>query len=352
QGEMDPAFFGRKVAWERDFRAAVARDPRLAARYGTLWDSIAAIQVTRRQQAPGIAWNGYLSYGPLGNAVGLVRAADPNGAAFRSLALGRTDRSPAEQEVELAALLALAQQNVPGDSLLQMVLAGRTPQAAAHAIVGGWTLADTTARKALLAGGAAAVAASNDPVVALARRVVPALLARQATWQGLGARENVLRGQLGRAFYDVYGTNVPPDATFTLRLADGVVKGYESGGMLQPWKTTFYGLWNRAVGFDEKGDFDLPPRWEHPPAGLDLATPFNFVSTNDIIGGNSGSPMLNRNSELVGLVFDGNLESLPGSFIFDETQNRTISVHSAGILAALRSVYRATRIVNELTAPR
>ncbi|HEX6751766.1 MAG TPA: S46 family peptidase [Longimicrobium sp.] len=352
EGEADPAFFGRKVAWERDFRAAVRRDPRLAQRYGTLWDSIAAIQATKRRLAPGIAWNSYLGYGPLGNAIALVRAGGASGANFRSAALARTDRSPAEQEVELAALLALARQNVPNDSLLQMVLSGRTPQAAAHEIVSGWTLADTTARKAMLAGGAAAVEASRDPVIALARRVAPALAARQAAWLALVTHENVLRAQLGRGFYEVYGTHVPPDATFTLRLADGVVKGYESGGMLHPWKTTFYGLYNRAAGFDERGDFDLPPRWERPAAGLDLSTPFNFVSTNDIIGGNSGSPMLNREMELVGLIFDGNLESLPGNFIFDETQNRTISVHSAGILAALRSVYHATRIVDELTASR
>ncbi|HEX9938215.1 MAG TPA: S46 family peptidase [Longimicrobium sp.] len=352
EGEADPAFFGRKVAWERDFRAAVSRNPQLQQRYGTLWDSIAAIQTVKRQLAPGIAWNGYLGSAPLGNAIALVRAAEPNGTAFRSAAMTTPDRSAAEQEVELAALLNLARRQVPDDSLLAMVLAGRTPEVAAREIVGGWTLADTTARRTLLQGGAAALAASNDPVIALARRVAPVLAARNARWQAQLARENVFRAQLGRAFYEVYGTNVPPDATFTLRLADGVVKGYEASGMMHPWHTTFYGLYNRARGFEEKGDFDLPPRWERPPPALDLSTPFNFVSTNDIIGGNSGSPVLNRNMEVVGLVFDGNLESLPGNFIFDETQNRTVSVHSAGIMAALRHYYNATRIVNELSASR
>ncbi|HEU4557095.1 MAG TPA: S46 family peptidase [Longimicrobium sp.] len=352
EGEADPAFFGRKVAWERDFRAAVGRNPQLQQRYGARWDSITAIQAAKRQLAPGIVWNGYLNYGPLGNAIALVRAAEPNGTSFRSAAMARTDRSAAEQEVEMAALLNVARQRTPNDSLLATVLNGRTPEVAAREIVAGWTLADTTARRTLLQGGAAAVAASNDPVIALARRIAPTLAARNAAWQALQARENVHRAQLGRAFYEVYGTNVPPDATFTLRLADGVVKGYEAGGMMHPWHTTFYGLYNRALGFEEKGDFDLPRRWERPPPGLDLATPFNFVSTNDIIGGNSGSPVLNRNMEVVGLVFDGNLESLPGNFIFDESQNRSISVHSAGILAVLRHYYNATRIVNELSASR
>jgi hypothetical protein len=174
---------------------------------------------------------------------------------------------------------------------------------------------------------------------------------RSRAMAAITARENGQRALVGRAFYEVFGTEVPPDATFTLRLADGVVKGYESGGMLHPWMTTFYGLYNRAQGFGEKGDFDLPPRWERPAPGLNLETPFNFVSTNDIIGGNSGSPMINRNSEVVGLIFDGNLHSLPGNFIFDETQNRTISIHSAAIVEVLRDVYRVQRLADELVPP-
>jgi hypothetical protein len=328
----------------------VERSPELRARYGAAWDSITAIQAARRQVAPGILYGGYLNYGPLGQSVALARAvANPNAAALRTAALASTDRSPAEQEIELAALLAVAQRRMPNDTILRTVLAGRTPEQAARAIVAGYTLQDTAARRQLLAGGADAVAASADPTLRLARTIAPLQAERQARWQALADRERVRRGELGRAFFEVYGTAVPPDATFTLRLADGVVKGYEADGMTHAPFTTYHGLYNRAAGFGGREPFNLPPRWRTVPAGLDLATPFNFTSTNDIIGGNSGSPVVNRDLEVVGLAFDGNLQSLPGSFIFDETQNRTISVHSAGMLEALRDVYRATRIVNELT---
>ncbi|MBD0320790.1 MAG: S46 family peptidase, partial [Gemmatimonadetes bacterium] len=348
EGALDPALYARKVDWERRFRAAVQGNPERAARYGAAWDSITAYQAERRMLAPGLLFNAYLGSGPLGQAVALVRAAGGE-AQFRNAAGANDPRSRQEQAIELAELLRVAQRNVPQDSALQVVLAGRTPDAAATQIVNSYTLADTAARRQLVAGGAAAEQASTDPVVALARQVAPVVAGRQRALAAIAARETAQRNLLGRAFYEVYGNDVPPDATFTLRLADGVVKGYEADGTIQPWKTTFYGLYNRAYGFDQKtSDFDLPPRWETPPAGLRLETPFNFVSTNDIIGGNSGSPMINRNSEVVGLIFDGNLQSLPGNFIFDETQNRTISVHSAGILEALRTAYRAQRLVDEL----
>jgi hypothetical protein len=350
EGALDPALYARKVDFERRFRASVAGNEALRGRYGSAWDSIAALQTEKRAIAPGLLYNAYLGSGPLGQAVALVRAAGGE-ANFRNAATGNDTRSRQEQIIELTELLRVAQQRVPGDSVLQVVLNGRTPEQAAQQIVSGWTLGDVAARQALIQGGAAAVQASTDPVVAVARIVAPLVIGRQRAMAGITARENAQRTLLGRGFYEVYGTEVPPDATFTLRLADGVVKGYEAAGMLHPWKTTYYGLWNRAIGFDQKGDFALPPRWQRPPAGLNLETPFNFISTNDIIGGNSGSPMINRNSEVVGLIFDGNLQSLPGSFIFDETQNRTISVHSAAILEALRHVYRVQRLVDELVPP-
>jgi hypothetical protein len=352
EGALDPALYARKVDWERTFRTSVQGNAERGARYGTAWDSITAIQAEKRRLAPGLLFNAYLNSGPLGQAMALVRAARGE-AQFGNAARAADARPRREQAIELAELLRVAQRNVPQDSVLRMVLAGRSPDDAATQLVNSYTLADTAARGRLVAGGAAAVDASTDPVVALARQVVPVVVARQRAMAAIATRETAQRNLLGRAFYEVYGTDVPPDATFTLRLADGVVKGYEADGTIHPWKTTYYGLYNRAYGFDQRlADFELPPRWKAPPAGLRLETPFNFVSTNDIIGGNSGSPMINRNSEVVGLIFDGNLQSLPGNFIFDETQNRTISVHSAGILEALRSVYRLQHLVDELVPRR
>jgi len=147
--------------------------------------------------------------------------------------------------------------------------------------------------------------------------------------------------------FEVLGDDLPPDATFTLRIADGVVKGYPYNGTRAPYKTTYYGMYDRHYSFDGQFPWDLPVRWHNPPYEL-LQSPLNFVSTNDIIGGNSGSPVINVHHQVVGLVFDGNIESLPGNFIFDETYNRTVAVHAGGIIAALKYIYRADALVSEL----
>ncbi len=155
---------------------------------------------------------------------------------------------------------------------------------------------------------------------------------------------------INQARFDVYGTAMYPDATFTLRLSFGTVKGYEAGTTLVPPFTTFNGLFERNVAFANQAPFDLPESWRSKKAALDLDTPLNFVCTADIIGGNSGSPVLNRDAEVVGLVFDGNIESLPGNYWFDERVNRCVSVHTGGILEALRKVYGEDALVQELTA--
>jgi hypothetical protein len=155
---------------------------------------------------------------------------------------------------------------------------------------------------------------------------------------------------LGNAMYEVYGTQIPPDATFTLRIADGIVKGYEYNGTIAPPVTTFYGLYDRYYSFGMKDPWKLSERWVNPPATFKMNTPMNFVSTNDIIGGNSGSPVINKNLQVVGLIFDGNIESLPGDIIFDDINNRSVAVHSSGLLEGLEKIYKAERIVRELRA--
>jgi len=164
------------------------------------------------------------------------------------------------------------------------------------------------------------------------------------------ARETVgpAKATINRARFEVYGKSMYPDATFTLRLAFGTVRGYEAGTTMVPPKTTFNGLYERNAAFDNAPPFDLPKRWLDAKSKLNLDTPYNFVSTCDIIGGNSGSPVLNRNAEIVGLVFDGNIESLPGNYWFDERVNRCVSVHSAGILHAIDKIYGEKELVKEL----
>ncbi len=154
---------------------------------------------------------------------------------------------------------------------------------------------------------------------------------------------------VAKARFAALGTSVYPDATFTLRLSYGQVKGYRMNGTIAPPKTTLFGLYERSAAFDNKDPFELPRRYVDRRASLDLSTPMNFVTTNDIIGGNSGSPVVNRNGELVGIIFDGNIESLVGRSVYSEETNRSVAVHSAVILEALRKLYDAGSLADELT---
>jgi hypothetical protein len=163
----------------------------------------------------------------------------------------------------------------------------------------------------------------------------------------ISQKEGIYFESLGRILFELYGTNIPPDATFTLRISDGVIKTYDYNGTITPPYTTFYGLYDRYYSFKSK-DWDLPQRWLQPPPEFHMETPFNFISTNDIIGGNSGSPMINKDAEIVGLIFDGNIESLPGDFIYTTESNRTVSVDSRGLLEAIKNMFKAKRLATEL----
>ena len=154
--------------------------------------------------------------------------------------------------------------------------------------------------------------------------------------------------ELGKARFAVYGKTAYPDATFTLRLSYGQMKGYPMNGTKAPSKTTFYGLYDRAYSFDLKPPFNLPARYAEGKGKLDLATPLDFVTTNDIIGGNSGSPVINRQGEIVGLIFDGNIESLVGDYVYNGETNRSIAVHTAGMTEALKKLYKADALLGEL----
>ena len=222
----------------------------------------------------------------------------------------------------------------------------------AKAVVAGTRLGDVAARKALLDGGAEAINKSDDPLVVLARRVEPVIRESRA-WneEKIVNLETVAGQKIATARFAVYGRNVYPDANSQLRISYGRALGYEEDTTLVPYKTTFSGLYDRAASFDEKVPFDLPQRYKDGRSKLDLSTPLDFVYTADTIGGNSGSPIINRNAEIVGLNFDSNIQKLPNRYWYvDETEGgRAIAIHSAAIIEALRKLYGAGSLVQELT---
>ena len=235
------------------------------------------------------------------------------------------------------------------DPLLKQVLAGKSPGERAAELVRGTNLSGVPLRKQLAEGGAKAIQASGDPMIQLARLVDgPARKLRQTYEEKVEEPMRQAYAKLAGARFAIYGTDVYPDATFTLRLALGVVKGYtERGEQVPPW-TTFAGLYQRAAEHDNQYPFRLPRRWLERKGRLDLDTPLDFVSTADIIGGNSGSPVINRKGELAGIIFDGNIQSLVLDFIYTEREARALAVHSSAIQQALRKVYDAGRLADEL----
>src|SRR5262249_34760772 len=221
----------------------------------------------------------------------------------------------------------------PNDPWIKAVLNDRTPAQVASEVMKGTKLADPAARKMLVEGGEAAVKASADPLIVLAVKVDPFF--REIRKQYEDTVESVVTAaseKIAKARFAIYGKSVYPDATFTLRLAYGTVQGYPMNGTKAPYKTTFYGLYDRSASFNNQPPFNLTPRFVERRDKIDLSTPLDFVMSADIIGGNSGSPVINRNGEFVGLIFDGNIESLTGNFVYLEETNRAVAVHSAAII--------------------
>jgi hypothetical protein len=206
-------------------------------------------------------------------------------------------------------------------------------------------------RKALLEGGPNAVAESTDPLIVLARRVVP-IIRELRDWQEKNVQSaDASAGQkIALARFAVYGKSVYPDATFTLRLSYGQALGYEEDTTLVPFKTTFFGLYDRAESFEGKSPYNLPQRYKDGKDSLDLSTPLDFVYTADTIGGNSGSPVINRNAEIVGLNFDSNIQKLPNRYAYIEASEggRAVAVHSLAIIETLKGLYKVQPLVDEI----
>jgi Peptidase S46 len=368
QGLKDSALMARKMKEEEALRKSIAANPERQKMYGDAWDAIASAHknlpsyIKERRifdQAAGFNT-------PLFNfARTLVRLAAENekpnaqrlpefGDARRaSLELALYSPAPIHDDFEKLKLtdsLEFMVELLGADhALVKQVLDGKTPAARAAELIAGTKLKDVAFRKELAAGGTKAIEASTDPMIVLARLIdAKARELRKRYESEITGVERSNYSKIARALFETEGTKLYPDATFTLRLSYGAVKGYMEAGKKIPPFTTLGGLYDRAAKFQHKFPYTLPPRWMEKKAAVDLSTPFNFVSTNDIIGGNSGSPTINQNGELVGLIFDGNIQSLVGDFVYDESVNRAISVDSRGMLEVLRKVFGANEIAAEL----
>jgi hypothetical protein len=296
----------------------------------------------------------------------LVRLAEekpkPNGdrlREYRDSALASLEQqlfstAPIYKNLESANLaVALAQMQEalgPEDAAVKLALSGKSPEEAAKALIAGTWLEDVAVRKQLYEGGKAAVDASTDPLIVLMRKVDPEARAVRRRFDD--AVDAVVRrdgATIARARFAQTGFTQPPDATFTLRLSYGTVKGYEENGKKIPYFTTFGGAFQHAEEHGNKPPYNLPDGWVKMKSKLNLETPLNYVSTADIIGGNSGSPTVNRAGEAVGIIFDGNIQSLVLDFYYTDREARAVHVDSRGIIEALRKIYGADALANELT---
>ncbi|MBP7866283.1 MAG: S46 family peptidase [Acidobacteria bacterium] len=365
QGLINPELLAKKAREEAEFRKLVDSNPEWKQAYAGAWEELAQVQKLLRQRFNEITYRTLPRSRLLQTALSLVQmvaeTAKPDSqrldgyhdAQLESLKFRLFSPAPVYpgmEEVLMAFQMKLSLSKLgEKDAFMAAMLDGKTPEAQAKALVSGTKLADPAFRMELFKGGAKAVAESTDPLIVLARKVDP-LLREIQKWKEdhVESVETSAGEKIGKARFAVYGKNAYPDATFTLRLSYGVVQGYAMNGTQAPSKTTFYGLYERSAAFDNKTPFRLPERYAEALGKLDLATPFNFVCTADIIGGNSGSPVISGDGNLVGLVFDGNIESLVGRFVFDETANRCVSVHTAGMTEALKKVYEAGELLREL----
>lgn len=266
-------------------------------------------------------------------------------ADLRSEAEAVTDWPAAvEKEFIVARLNEIREAYGSQHPVMRKILGTRSPDDLAQRLVANSALMDSTSFAELFEAG---FRKSDDPAVPVMEALAPLFRNVNEQMRGFSNTEESLNAELSRSRFSIYGHRIPPDATFTLRIADGRVQGYAYNGTRAPAYTNFYGLFDHYYSYNA-GAWSLPERWLRPPSAFDLETPLNLVTTNDISGGNSGSPLLNENLEVVGLIFDSNIEALPNEFLYRQDDERAIAVDIRGILEAVRDLYDADRLAEEL----
>jgi len=370
QGLLDEDLMARAKEQEDEFRARIASNPEWQKQFGDAWETIKQVTTARNKIAKQRFYRRLFTRSNLTNLATrlvfyVIETRKPDAErldgyhesdleALRFQLFSPAPIYPDLEEAIVAGMLQIAVDELGADdAFLKLLLDGRTPADTARQITRETRLTDPEVRKRLAEGGEEAIRKSNDPLIRLMLRLEPQLREDEEWYKdNIESTLSAASEKIAKARFAVFGKTAYPDATFTLRLSYGAVKGYPMNGTVAPYKTTLYGVFDRSESFDRKGDFELPARFWERRDKLDLSTPVNFVSTNDITGGNSGSPVINRNGEIVGVAFDGNIESLVGSFVYDETKNRAVSVHTGYIMEALRKLYDASELADEIEGKR
>lgn len=364
----DPYLWARKKAFEKDFKKGVLSNPQTEDKYGHIWSSIKSVKDELRKTEYEVeAFTINARSGPqymimATNLVNLARQLrlpeSARAAAYKGEALKSTIEGifPAGFDKELqrgtlAAHIDLVLLNLGKDhEIVKKYFANKSGYDAADYLIEKSSITSKDDVQKLIDKGSDAILGSGDPLIDYMITTQGKLHELDAKRKEIIDSELVLEDQLGRALYDVYGTSIPPDATFTLRLVDGKMQPYDYNGTKAPLHTTFYGLYDKHYSHDQEYPYTLPEKWKNPGPEFDLETPFNFITTHDAVGGSSGSPMINKNKEIVGVAFDGNIESLSGSFILDAETNRNVGVASQGMLEIIRDLHHYYRLSNELEA--
>ncbi|HSL89727.1 MAG TPA: S46 family peptidase [Ignavibacteriaceae bacterium] len=366
KGLRDPVLMQRKKDFEKNFKKAVNADPKLKALYGDAWSKIEGtrsqlkeisnrsfIYTLNRFTTPQYF---FIADELLSIAEELKLPEAERGDLYVGEELDFTIESLIPEDFDHKMQKRLLKNRVDAmynylgaeDPLVKKFTGGKRGDEAVDYILSKSKVTNLEDIKKLVKAGPDAIVNSDDPFIYFMLNTKEDQKKLAGQIREIQTLESSYNQKLGRALFEVYGTSIPPDATMTLRLADGVVEGFPYNGTVAPPITTYYGLYDRYYSFNKEFPWSLPERWLNLPADFDLATPYNFVSTNDIIGGNSGSPVINKNAEVVGLAFDGNIQGLPGNFIFRTEENRTVSVHSKGMWEAIDKVYKLKRLSNEI----
>jgi len=376
-GLLDKSLMAEKQASEQKMKQAVAADPKKKQEFGNPWAEVEHATQTYRTIFKPLAYLERMSGWPemAHHARDLVRLASekqkPNGdrlreyseSALPSLEQSLLSTSPIHKPLETVELAQVFREMTDelgaNDASVKQILAGKDPETRAAELVNGSKLDDPGVRKQLYEGGAPAIAQSTDPLIVLFRDIEPRARELRKTYDDqVDAVERRDGAKFAKLKFETEGTNTYPDATFTLRLSYGAAKGYtEDGrghivpaGTKVPYFTNIGGAFEHAAKHGNKDPYKLPQSWMDAKPKLNLSTPYNTASTPDIIGGNSGSPVVNQAGEVVGIIFDGNMQSLPWNFQYEDKIGRSVSTDTLGIIEALRKVYGATWLADELEA--